>query len=75
MHQVDIQEAKTRLPDLIEAAISGIEVVITQDNQPVVKLVPLARNKPRPRFGSAAGLIAMSEDFDAPLEDFKDYMP
>jgi antitoxin (DNA-binding transcriptional repressor) of toxin-antitoxin stability system len=28
MHQVDIQEAKTRLPDLVEAALSGIEVVI-----------------------------------------------
>ncbi len=74
MHQVDIQEAKMQLPDLVEAAMSGIEVVITQDNRPVVKLVPLARSKPHPRFGSAAGLITMSEDFDAPLEDFKDYM-
>jgi prevent-host-death family protein len=75
MHQVDIRETKTRLPDLLEAAMSGIEVVITQDNQPVVKLVPLAWNKPRPRFGSAAGLIAMSEDFDALLEGFKDDLP
>ena len=74
MHQIDIEEAKTHLPDLVEAAISGIEVIITQDNRPVVKLVPLAPSKPHPRFGSAAGLITMSEDFDAPLEDFKDYM-
>jgi prevent-host-death family protein len=74
MHQVDIQEAKMQLPDLVEAAMSGIEVVITQDNRPVVKLVPLAWSKPRPRFGSAKGLITMSEVFDAPLEDFKDYM-
>jgi prevent-host-death family protein len=74
MHQVDIEEAKAHWPDLIETAIRGIEVVITQDNQPVVKLVPLALSKPQPRFGSAAGLITMSEDFDAPLEDFKDYM-
>ena len=27
-----------------------------------------------PKFGSAKGKIKMSEDFDAPLEDFKDYM-
>jgi prevent-host-death family protein len=74
MPQVDIQEAKTQLPDLVEAAMSGIEVVITRENRPVVKLVPLARSMPHPRFGSAAGLIAMSDDFDAPLEDFKDYM-
>ena len=24
-------------------------------------------------FGSAKGLIKMAEDFDAPLDDFKDY--
>jgi prevent-host-death family protein len=74
MHQVDIEEAKTHLPDLIETAIRGIEVVITKDNRPIVKLVPLTPSKPHPRFGSAAGLITMSDDFDAPLEDFKDYM-
>lgn len=26
-------------------------------------------------YGSQRGQIRMSEDFDAPLEDFKDYMP
>ena len=74
MHQVDIEEAKAHLLDLVEAAMSGIEVVLTKDNRPVVKLVPLAPSMPRPRFGSAAGLITMSEDSDAPLADFKDYM-
>lgn len=29
--------------------------------------------KPR-QFGYAKGLIEMSDDFDEPLEDFKDYM-
>jgi hypothetical protein len=27
-----------------------------------------------PRFGSAKGKIKMASDFNAPLEDFKDYM-
>lgn len=27
-----------------------------------------------PKFGSARGLIQMSDDFDEPLEDFKEYM-
>lgn len=27
-----------------------------------------------PQFGSAKGKIKMSPDFDAPLDDFKDYM-
>lgn len=74
MHQVNIDEAQTHLLDLVEVAMSGVEVIITKDNRPLVKLVALGQTKPRPQFGSAAGLITMSEDFDAPLEDFHDYM-
>jgi hypothetical protein len=29
--------------------------------------------KARPRFGCLAGKIALAPDFDAPLEDFKEY--
>ncbi|MEZ0368390.1 MAG: DUF2281 domain-containing protein [Candidatus Sericytochromatia bacterium] len=29
---------------------------------------------PRPRFGSARGLISMSDDFDEPLKDFAEYI-
>ena len=55
MPHADVQGAKTRLLDLVEAAMSGIEVVITQDNRPVVKLVTLARSKPNPRLGVPQG--------------------
>ena len=74
MHQVNIEEAKTHLPDLIDAAVNGEEVVIAKDERHLVKLVPVARAKPRPQFGSARGLITMSDDFDQPLEDFAEYM-
>lgn len=74
MHQINIEEAKTNLPELIDAALNGEEVVIAKDDQHVVKLVPIARVKPRPQFGSAKGLISMSHDFDEPLEDFAEYM-
>lgn len=30
--------------------------------------------KTAPQFGSAKGKIHMSEDFDKPLDDFKEYM-
>lgn len=74
MHQVNVEEAKTRLPDLIDAAVNGEEIVIAKDEQRLVKLVPVARLNPRPQFGSARGLITMSDDFDEPLEDFTEYM-
>jgi hypothetical protein len=35
----------------------------------------IAEKKPQPVFGSGKGLITyMADDFDAPLEDFKEYM-
>ena len=77
MYQVDIVEAKEKLAELIEAAIRGEEVAITQDNQPVVKLVGItpANQKRWPsKAGSAKGMVWVSDDFDEPLEEFKEYM-
>ena len=62
------------MPDLIDAAVKGEEVIIAKDDQHMVKLVPLSRAKPRPQFGSAKGLISMSDDFEEPLADFAEYM-
>jgi prevent-host-death family protein len=74
MQEITLAEASKNLPELIEAAMSGEEVVITKDNQPVVKLTPVSPVKHRRRAGSAKGLMTISDDFDEPLEDFKDYM-
>lgn len=38
-----------------------------------VESIPFKMNNQRV-FGSSKGLIKMTEDFDAPLDDFKDYM-
>jgi prevent-host-death family protein len=74
MQQITLAEASQHLPELIEAAINGEEIVITKDEQPVVKLTPISPVKRHPLFGSAKDLITISDDFDEPLEDFKDYM-
>ena len=74
MQQISVEEAKTTLPDLIDAAISGEEVVIAKDAQHIVRLVPVSASKAVPQFGSAKGLITMADDFDEPLDDLKEYM-
>ncbi|WP_395748614.1 DUF2281 domain-containing protein [Prosthecobacter sp.] len=44
--------------------------------EPVTSLKSDALPKPALKgFGCLKGKISMSEDFDAPLEDFRDYMP
>jgi antitoxin (DNA-binding transcriptional repressor) of toxin-antitoxin stability system len=69
-----LKEAETMLAKLIVMAAAGEEVIITKDDGSGFKLVPFPV-LPRPKFGSAAGLIEMADDFDAPLDDFEDYMP
>jgi len=75
MHQIDIDQAKSQFAALLQAALDGDEVVITQNHQPVLKLVRVTPPVKRRQSGSAKGLIWMSDDFDQPLDDFREYMP
>lgn len=75
MHQIDLKEAKNRLDELIEEVASGENVIITRSDGLSFQIVPITTEEPRPKFGSAKGLIQMSDDFDEPLEDFEDYAP
>ncbi len=74
MYQVSVEKTPTiQLPDLIDSVLGGEEVVFTQNDLPVAKLVAVHQEKPRPQFGSAKGLFEMAEDFNEPLEDFDEY--
>jgi len=64
-----IEEAQASLADLIEDAIEGKEMYILKDDQHLVRLVSVKPPVPRAQFGSARGLVEMSDDFDAPLQD------
>lgn len=74
MVQVSAEEARNDLPRLIDAAVNGQTVFITQDGQGTVQLVPITYSKGKRQSGSAKGLIHIADDFDAPLEEFKEYM-
>ncbi|HEY4055335.1 MAG TPA: type II toxin-antitoxin system Phd/YefM family antitoxin [Kofleriaceae bacterium] len=73
MKVVKIHEAKTHLSRLIKEVQKGEEIVIARGNKPVVKLVLVEDTNRRSLFGLFKGQIWMSEDFDAPLEDFDEY--
>lgn len=76
MTRVTIHEAKTQLSRLIRRALEGEEIVIARGKEPLVKLVPLPEQRRARRIGGARGLIEhMAEDFNAPLDAFKDYRP
>ena len=76
MPTVTIEEAQNKLSELIHRLGPGDEVVITENDEPVAKL---ARTEPKKQWpckaGSTKGTIHwMAPDFNAPLEEFKEYM-
>jgi len=74
MKPVTIAEASEKLSELIDAALRGEEVTITKDGS-IVKLISSSPVKRYPaKAGSAKGMVWMSDDFDEPLEEFKEYM-
>ncbi len=68
MQQVALKEAETQLAELIGIVAGGEEVVITKDDGSAFKIISVGCDKPYPKFGSARGLVEMSDDFDDPLE-------
>jgi prevent-host-death family protein len=73
MKRVNVAVAKAQLSQLIDEALRGGEVVIARRNVPVVRLVAVKEAKAKPRFGEFRGCIEMSDDFNAPLDDFDEY--
>jgi prevent-host-death family protein len=76
MSTITIQEAQAQLAELIHRLTPGEEVIITENDQPVARLVPaVPPSEPRkvPQLGTLRGTVLSMEHFEDPLEDFKEY--
>ena len=66
---IEIQEAPAYLKNLLSVVSTGIEIILTEDNTPVARLLPI-ESAPTARIaGLHQGSIWISEDFDAPLPE------
>ncbi len=61
---VDIQEAETRLGELVERAAQGEPFVIAKAGKPLVKVTVVVAPAAPQRLGFLAGEIAVPDDFD-----------
>ncbi|MDQ2860923.1 MAG: type II toxin-antitoxin system Phd/YefM family antitoxin [Pseudomonadota bacterium] len=66
---VTITEAKSRLPSLIDLALSGEEVVIARRGKALVRLAPVQTLTKKRVCGSMKGKIALDETFFDPLPE------
>ena len=75
MPTMNLEEVQSRLQDVIGGLKPGEPLVITKDGEPIATLT---RGRPR-YWPSQAGSAKtegywMAPDFDAPLEEFREYM-
>lgn len=74
MTTISVKEAEANLSELIRKLKPGDEVVITENDQPVARLISPVISPKRRRLGTLKGTVKyMSPDFDAPLGDFREY--
>jgi antitoxin (DNA-binding transcriptional repressor) of toxin-antitoxin stability system len=72
---LSLEEAQARLPDLVHQLTHGNEVVITEKDLPVAKLVLPQVEKAQPIPGRGKGTLTILSEDDEHLEDFKEYLP
>jgi len=76
-----VEEAQTRLPELVRNLLPGDEVAITADERTVARLVGPAIATPpptgwqRPGPGLLKGMLTIVSEDDDHLKDFAEYMP
>lgn len=76
MLKLTVDEAQNKLEELIEAVENGEEVFIVTNNGKTFQFLEVEKPQKRFReFGTAKGMFTMSDDFNAPIDDFEDYMP
>ncbi len=66
---VSIRDARNNLSELVKRALQGDEIIITEADRPLVRLVPVARAEGPRVAGLNRGQVWTSDDFDQPLPD------
>lgn len=67
---VNVAEAKASLPELIERAAGGEEIILARAGKPRAKLVPLGPDPSKLRVpGKGKGRFRVKRGFDGPLPD------
>ncbi len=68
---MNLAEVKAHFSEVVQRAMLGETIVVTRENKPVVRITAI---KPAKRVPGTGKGVWMAPDFDAPLEDFSEYV-
>jgi antitoxin (DNA-binding transcriptional repressor) of toxin-antitoxin stability system len=75
MPSANIEDVEAHLSQIVDGLTPGEPLTITRNGEPIASLSRKSKQQWPCKAGSAKGTgFWMAPDFDAPLEDFKEYM-
>jgi len=66
---IDLHEDKPQLSELLPLVTAGTEIILTEGDTPVARLIPFSAALGTRVPGLHAGAVWISPDFDTPLPD------
>ena len=71
---VNIHDAKSTLSRLVKRAAAGEEILIANHGHPIAMLSKIPSDRLKMPWDMYKGQLKMADDFDAPMEEFQDYV-
>ena len=71
---VNMHDAKSSLSRLVKRAAAGEKILIAKHGNAIAMLTRIPANHNELPWDIFKGKIEMADDFDAPLEEFQQYM-
>jgi antitoxin (DNA-binding transcriptional repressor) of toxin-antitoxin stability system len=74
-NSIPIEQAATRLAELVVNLKPGDEIVLTEHDRPVARILPSQSKSVSRKAGNCKGMLIVHQDDDDHLKDFEGYMP
>jgi antitoxin (DNA-binding transcriptional repressor) of toxin-antitoxin stability system len=71
---IPIEQAAAKLVELVGTLRPGEEIVLTDHDQPVAKIIPSSAATKRRRAGTCEGMLIINQEDDEHLDDFEEYV-
>ena len=74
-HTMSIEQAAGKLAELVGMLKPGDEIVLTERDQPIARILPSEPRHSRRKPGSCKGMLVIQAEDNDHLKDFGEYMP
>ncbi len=70
--EVTVSEVEAHFAELLKKVELGENVIVTREGNPIARIEAIEQDASLPRIGAFKGQIKIADDFDAPLDAFRD---